>query len=477
MLSFYPSPAHSHYYPRLYSARPVYADDDMIYFHPPTTSDYSYLPHSTEPGSHYRRAFAEYLVAEQELIRAREEARLRARVEALRRQEEARLLQARIIRARKERQVQRLQQVLARERAKEEVCCLHILSGSSLDTSNQGQPEHKSASRLASENGTSAPTLESLLQARLRKVASGDGDEEVQDLARATLDHLFRHTREGNVNDTSAISSEVGSHHTISFTPSSPTSFSQTKHDSGTQYTEGTDLSRSDALQGAAAEAAKASFSAHRAAQAAPLASKAAIPALQTIQDIRASLARLSADFTVPPSLDFSDDEADGLAYTPTNAPVKVYEYALEGLLARLDAVESDGDEEVRVARRTVVQEVEMALEGVEGKVKRAREVAQDASRSGEDVLAEASSSSFDLVGDEDTHTRSEAAAEAKAEEDEHSASIPSHNAAASYSSPAQVFASEVDVVSNTADSADVVPENSAIEDISGEEWTEVVYM
>ena len=115
MLSFYPSPAHSQYYSPLYSSRPVNADD-ITYLHSPSTSDY-YLPRTIDPESHYRRALAEYLVAGQELRRAREEARLRARAEALQRQEEARLLQARIIRAVKERQVQQFKQVLAQERS------------------------------------------------------------------------------------------------------------------------------------------------------------------------------------------------------------------------------------------------------------------------------------------------------------------------------------------------------------------------
>ncbi|KAH8982233.1 hypothetical protein EDB92DRAFT_131878 [Lactarius akahatsu] len=491
MLGFYPSAA-----PSYYSPRPVYSDD-IIPLQPPT-SDYFYLPRTTDPESHYRRALADYLVAEEELFRAREEATLRARVEALQRQEEARLLQARIIRARKERQVQQLERVLAQERAAalaarmglpevhlslphmvpvacsvqerrgtpnvlaEQIPRTHLTSmeGSQLlhptprsPANEGGQPEHRITPHLVPEHGTSVPTSEPLLQARLRKIASVSEDEEARDLARATLHHLAQHTFERDANDTSALSHEM-------------------KLDNATQSPEGTgDLSRSDALQGAAAGAAKASFRAHRAAveQAASPASKTPMSPLETIQDIRATLSKLSANFSIPPSLDFSDDEADGLAYTPTNTPIRAYEHALEGLLARLDAVESDGEEEVRVARRTVVKEVEMALEGVEKKVKRAREVAKDNSKSGEDVLAEATVSSSDLLEDEDTHSRAESVAEAKTEEEEHSASIP---AATSYS--------EVDVAKNTAssaNSADVVPDNSAIEDTSpasAEESTEV---
>ncbi|KAI9432656.1 hypothetical protein H4582DRAFT_1085092 [Lactarius indigo] len=501
MLGFYPSAAHSYY-----SARPVYSDD-IISLHPPT-SDYFYLPRTTDPESHYRRALAKYLVAEEELFRAREEAASRARVEALQRQEEARLLQERIIRARKERQVQQLERVLAQERAAAlaarkaipevhpslphmvPVACsiperrrtpissvlaaqipqTHVTfsEGSQpLDSTprspanEEGQSEHMTAPHLVPKNGTSVPTLESLLRARLRKIASDNQDEDVQNLARATLNHLAQYTPERDANDTSGLSPE-------------------TKIDSATRSPEGTDLSRSDALQGASAEAAKASFKTHRAAaaeQAAPPASKTIISPLETIQDIRATLSKFSADFSIPPSLDFSDDEDDGLAYTPTNAPIRAYEHALEGLLAQLDAVESDGDEEVRVARRAVVKEVEMALEGVEKKVKRAREVAKNNGKPGEDPLAEATSSSSDLVEDEDTGSRAASVTEAKpeTEEEEHVASIPT---AISYSSPAPASASEVDVVNNAADSADVVPDDSAIEDISSasaEESTEVV--
>ena len=146
------------------------------------------------------------------------------------------------------------------------------------------------------------------------------------------------------------------------------------------QRPDGADLYRSDALQGAAAEAAKESFKAHRAdvaerEKSPPLSpsSKTAASALNVIQDIRSALTGLSSGFTFPPSLDFSDDEPDGLAYTPTNAPVRVYEHALDNLLAQLDAVETDGDEEVRVVRRAAVKEVEKAIEDVERRISGAR--------------------------------------------------------------------------------------------------------
>ncbi|KAH7345718.1 hypothetical protein B0J17DRAFT_713267 [Rhizoctonia solani] len=51
------------------------------------------------------------------------------------------------------------------------------------------------------------------------------------------------------------------------------------------------------------------------------------------------------------------------LAYTPNNAPLHGYEHALTGLLTRLDAVESYGDDGVRRARKEAVKTIERALE------------------------------------------------------------------------------------------------------------------
>jgi hypothetical protein len=147
------------------------------------------------------------------------------------------------------------------------------------------------------------------------------------------------------------------------------------------QPSDGCDLSRSDALQGAAAEAAKESFRAHRTEvaereepSAQSPASKSGPSSLKVIQDIRSALVKVSSGFSFPASLDFTDDEPDGLAFTPTNARLRVYEHALDGLLAQLDAVESDGDEEVRVERRAAVKEVERAIEDVTRRVTQARE-------------------------------------------------------------------------------------------------------
>jgi hypothetical protein len=88
---------------------------------------------------------------------------------------------------------------------------------------------------------------------------------------------------------------------------------------------------------------------------------------LTSIRAVRTQFSALESGFKFPPILDFDHSE---LAATSNNAPVRAYELALNGLLERLDAIESDGDEEVRDVRREVVREVERALEEVERKVK-----------------------------------------------------------------------------------------------------------
>ncbi|KAF8494405.1 hypothetical protein F5888DRAFT_1717491 [Russula emetica] len=88
---------------------------------------------------------------------------------------------------------------------------------------------------------------------------------------------------------------------------------------------------------------------------------------LTSIRAVRTQFSELESAFKFPPTVDFDHSE---LAVTSNNAPVRTYEYALNGLLERLDAIESDGNEEVRDVRREVVREVERALEEVERKVK-----------------------------------------------------------------------------------------------------------
>ena len=98
-----------------------------------------------------------------------------------------------------------------------------------------------------------------------------------------------------------------------------------------------------------------------------PVSSPEPVSPLTTIRAVRTQFSALESAFKFPVVLDFEDSE---LAVSSNNAPVRAYEQALTGLLERLDAIESDGDEEVRVVRREVVREVERALEDVERKVK-----------------------------------------------------------------------------------------------------------
>jgi len=446
----------------------------------PRRSSYSSYPSSTlaDPGMRYRRALAEYLAVEEEcraFLRAREEARLGARVEeALRRQKWARLLQAEIVRERRELQERELELALAKtlfpaapsndhsfrgivpvvRQTSEQPFIdplvtpfLHVnapradeagvdkespqslrdssavqasigdkvraMSNSFVhgpDTYDQAQPQNDAKEntsdnqppRFTSERvEDSVPNLESLLRERLQKIV-GDGDEEVQDVARVILRHLAPVTGISPLPESAPLT-KVCDHSVPSLSALSLNTYSQ-ENTYSMQPTDGADLYRSDALQGSAAEAAKESFKAHRAEVAerdqCPPSSpsfKSALSPLKVIQDIRSALTKLSSGFTFPPSLEFSDNEPDGLAYTPTNAPLRVYKHALDNLLAQLDAVETDGDEEVRVVRRAAVKEVERAIEDVERRISEAREGAKP----GNDVGA-ATPAEGDLAADKD---------------------------------------------------------------------------
>jgi hypothetical protein len=214
---------------------------------------------------------------------------------------------------------------------------------------------------------------------------------------------------------------------------------------------EGADLSRSDALQGTTAEAAKASFKAHHAATAEQLESPTSSPvsetapsSLATIQDIRSTLDKLSADFSFPSSLEFTDNEEDGLAYSPANAPVRLYEHALDDLLVQLDAVESDGDGEVRELRRATVKKVEKAIEDIERRVKEAREVTKD----GAEVATAAFGSAVDVSQDYDMVAESESPVETKPQEGGPPPPKSDGRSAASCSSPVPLSAPDSEVAS-----------------------------
>lgn len=85
---------------------------------------------------------------------------------------------------------------------------------------------------------------------------------------------------------------------------------------------------------------------------------------LTTIRAVRNQFSTLEGAFKLPAVLDF-----DVLSNSPNNASLRAYENTLNGFLEQLDAIESDGDEEVRNVRREVVREVEKALEDLERRV------------------------------------------------------------------------------------------------------------
>ncbi len=87
---------------------------------------------------------------------------------------------------------------------------------------------------------------------------------------------------------------------------------------------------------------------------------------LTTIRAVRNRLSTVQSAFKFPSVLDFDQSEP---AVSPNSAPIRAYENTLNGLLEQLDAIESDGDEEVRNVRREVVREVEKALEDLDRKV------------------------------------------------------------------------------------------------------------
>jgi len=85
-----------------------------------------------------------------------------------------------------------------------------------------------------------------------------------------------------------------------------------------------------------------------------------------TVSGILETFTSLSSNFTFPLRLEFipaPSSDSPKLAYTPVNAPLHQYEHMLTGLLTRLDAVESFGDEAVRKVRKEAVKRIEKELE------------------------------------------------------------------------------------------------------------------
>ncbi|KAH9048588.1 hypothetical protein EDB84DRAFT_1456694 [Lactarius hengduanensis] len=129
-----------------------------------------------------------------------------------------------------------------------------------------------------------------------------------------------------------------------------------------------------DAADAKKASAAKASRSSLGASSSRVKLDRAPIPGpvlqpvspLTAIRAVRNQLSTVESTFKFP--VDLNSDQSV-LAISPNNAPLRAHENTLNGLLEHLDAIESDGDEEVRNTRREVVREVEKALEDLERRV------------------------------------------------------------------------------------------------------------
>ena len=85
---------------------------------------------------------------------------------------------------------------------------------------------------------------------------------------------------------------------------------------------------------------------------------------LTTIRAVRNRLFALESAFPLP-AIDYDQSVFPA---PPSIAPLRAYENTLNGLLEQLDAIDSDGNEEVRSTRREAVREVEKALDDLERK-------------------------------------------------------------------------------------------------------------
>jgi hypothetical protein len=89
-----------------------------------------------------------------------------------------------------------------------------------------------------------------------------------------------------------------------------------------------------------------------------------------SFSDLRSGFTLPALEFTRPASPSAKSTSSSGqshnLAFTPANRAVHEYEASLGKLLDQLDAVESDGDENVRVRRKELVKQVEAALSDME---------------------------------------------------------------------------------------------------------------
>jgi hypothetical protein len=97
--------------------------------------------------------------------------------------------------------------------------------------------------------------------------------------------------------------------------------------------------------------------------------------AMVAMKSIESRLDGLTHEFVFPSEPEFpvespqvSGRSTPTLLFTPTNQPVRAHEHDLAALLTELDAVESDGDEDIRRVRKGLVSRVESELADLERK-------------------------------------------------------------------------------------------------------------
>ncbi|KAG8978936.1 hypothetical protein FRB90_008246, partial [Tulasnella sp. 427] len=84
------------------------------------------------------------------------------------------------------------------------------------------------------------------------------------------------------------------------------------------------------------------------------------------LDTIQSQFDALKSGFTFPANVEFQSTDGPKLTYAAANAPVHQYENELIKLLTMLDAVESDGAESIRGARKALVIAVEKELDRLE---------------------------------------------------------------------------------------------------------------
>ncbi|KAI0659543.1 hypothetical protein C8Q70DRAFT_1106031 [Cubamyces menziesii] len=241
--------------------------------------------------------------------------------------------------------------------------------GKAADVPSQPQ---QTVSGRPTEPPVEAPSFKEELEARLRS----EVDPDIQE----SLAKLYSDIFDAQPAQSQPVAGPSTVKATASASPSAPAPSASSPAPEASKN-EGAHLHRTHALPPAVAEKLLNFYRARRARKL----------SLAQIKDVEDALRKLESTFEFPEHLDFvnpvsEDADADtkepgALAYTANNTPVHAYEHALNGLLTKLDAVESNGDLAIRGRRKEVVREVERALEAVERRVEESRERERERSR------------------------------------------------------------------------------------------------